>query len=445
MLEILKRFYHLVNKVIDALLALILFCCGLIYASLLCFFVKIKIVESADQILFVSSGKPIKPNKIPDEKYQAEWRKYMRDQFLSFNNTKAFVFYSSDEYPCVYKLTKGVCGMDIGALKVRFNLKKLFSVLNFWRDFFAIRKILKDHNLSKLVSYAPSDRMMLCGFLRFFLNIRLYAAVMGNSDLAWSEHEYNSHKFKKLILHIYEKVIAFFYFQKSDLVIAYNNHIGDYALCNGASPDKIRRTRIYPCITEFDEAKVIPKSKLEGFPKTKKCILMWSRFSYEKKIPHALKGAIEALKKDLNLGLCIIGYGPLETKIKEIVENSFVSDRISVVGFTPSYVLLSYIYHADIALIPLGGFSMLEACLLKKPIVCFDIEWHHELLTDGYSGYFADYADSEMISDKILEALSDPKEAKSRGQRAYERFRFLFDEEKIRKRNIDIFKRKNLG
>jgi glycosyltransferase involved in cell wall biosynthesis len=99
---------------------------------------------------------------------------------------------------------------------------------------------------------------------------------------------------------------------------------------------------------------------------------------------------------------------------------------------------MSYIYHSNVALIPLGGFSILEACLLKKPIVCFDIEWHHELLTDGYSGYFADYANSQQICEKLLEAVNDPIEANRRGQRAYEKYLLLFDKNKIQKREEQI-------
>ena len=168
---------------------------------------------------------------------------------------------------------------------------------------------------------------------------------------------------------------------------------------------------------------------------------MWSRFSYEKKIPFALKGAIYALEKDSELGLCVIGYGPMYGDIEKIINESQVKDRISILGFTPSFRLLSYIHHADVVLIPLGGFSMLEACLLKKPIICFDIEWHHELLTDEYSGYFADYPDSQMVCEKILEALSDPVEAKKRGERAHQRFKLLFNKEKIENREKVIFEK----
>ena len=82
---------------------------------------------------------------------------------------------------------------------------------------------------------------------------------------------------------------------------------------------------------------------------------------------------------------------------------------------------------------------MLEACLLKKPIVCFDIEWHHELLTDGYSGYFADYPNSKMICNRIIEALNDLNEAKIRGERAHERYKLLFNVDRIQAREKEIF------
>lgn len=412
----------------------------------LCFFYfKVKIVKKVkysddSPILFISSGKVILYPGFENKQYKKEWHFDIQKQFLSWNNSRAFVFFNRGKKG-VYKVTKNVIGIvSPHCFENSVFFKNTVLGINFWRDYLFISKLLKKHYISTIACYVPSDQLLLSAILKQFLHVKLYASVMGNSDLAWSEYPYQHKKIKKLLLQIYEKIIAFFFFQKTDLVLAYNNHIGDYALCNGAAPEKIRRTRIYPCIKHFDDTAVLPKEELKDFPKTKKVLIMWSRFSYEKKIPFALKGAIHALEKDQDLGLCMIGYGPLYEDIKDTINKSMVKDRVSLIGFIPSFLLLSYIYHSDVALIPLGGFSMLEACILKKPIVCFDIEWHHELLTDGYSGYFADYPNSRMICDKLLEAISNPEEAKVRGQRAYERFRFLFDEERILAREKQIFR-----
>jgi glycosyltransferase involved in cell wall biosynthesis len=442
MVRLIAKNLRLIIKSADYLFSLLCFFGGGIFFLISCSLYKKRTINSSDKIFFIASGIPIKKPMFSDKKYQEEWHQSLQKQFLSFGNAQTYVYYSSSDAPQEsYKLTKNVIAINAPAFKKRLGFTRTINTLSFWHDFVIIRQLLKRLCLSTVVCYAPSDRLLLCAFLKLFLGVKLYASVMGNADLAWSEHAYNNKKIKKLILYIYEKIIAFFFFQQADLVIAYNNHVGDYALCNGASPEKIRRTRIYPCITEFDEEKVIPKNELEGFPKAKRNIIMWSRFAYEKKIPFALKGAIQALEKNSDLGLCVIGYGPMYDDIKKIIDASTVRDRISLIGFTPSFRLLSYIYHADIALIPLGGFAMLEACLLKKPIVCFDIEWHHELLTDGYSGYFADYPDSSMVCEKILEALSEPDEAKIRGERAHQRFKLLFDTERISNREKIIFEK----
>lgn len=438
----LKRTIKLTIYIIDFICALIFDFLFLSIFAIRAFSQIKRSHQSVDNksILFLSSGAPIKRPEIDNKKYLNEWHQYFQKQFLSFGNKKAYVAYSFNRKQDVYLLSKGIIGINISQYPENVFLKKILHSLNFWRTYFVLEKLSKRLRISMIACYAPSDRLLLCAFLKLFLGVKLYASVMGNADLAWSEHSYNNKKIKKLILQIYEKIIAFFFFQQADLVIAYNNHIGDYALCNGASPEKIRRTRIYPCITEFDEKKVIPKNELEGFPEAKRNIIMWSRFSYEKKIPFALKGAIQALEKDSDLGLCVIGYGPMYDDIKKIIDASTVRDRISLIGFTPSFRLLSYIYHSDVALIPLGGFSMLEACLLKKPIVCFDVEWHHELLTDGYSGYFADYPNSAQIGEQILLAINNPDEAKKRGKRAYERYKLLFNTTRIAQREQQILK-----
>lgn len=424
---------------VDFLIASILFYLLLIILGVLSYCPRRKKNSfNSNTILFICSGKPIKPANFTDKKYQDEWHRYFQKQFLSFKNSKAYIYYSFVSPQEIYKITRNVIGINFPQFKARGVLQRTIKTLNFWRDYIFIKGLLKRHRIFAVACYAPSDRLLLGGILKQFLGIRLYASVMGSGDLVWSEHPYQHKKIKKLLLQIYEKIIAFFFFQKADLVIAYNNHCGDYALCNGAAPEKIRRTRIYPCIEYFDKNKVLKKEDLEGFPKTKKVVIMWSRLSYEKKIPFALEGAIDALEKDKDLGLCVIGYGPMYNDIKSIIDESRVKDRISLIGYTPSFRLLSYIYYSDVALIPLGGFSMLEACVLKKAIVCFDIEWHHELLTDGYSGYFADYPNKKQICEQILLALHNPMEAQKRGERAYKRYKLLFDKEKIYNRENQI-------
>lgn len=389
-------------------------------------------------ILFLSSGSPIKRNNIQDQQYQSEWNQYFQKQFLCFGNEKAYIFYSGLFVKEVYKLTNNVVAFTLPLKKSVFYFRKTISILNLFKEYFFLLSFIKSKGICTLCTYVPSDRLLLAALIKKINGLYLTAFVMGNSDLTWSEFPYDMNRLKLILVRAYEKAILFFFFSEADKVIAYNNHLGDYALSNGANLKKIRRTRIYPCITEFDAKAALKKTELKDFPQTKKVILMWSRLSYEKKIPFALEGAIKALKENKDYGLCVIGYGPLEEDIKKKIDNSGVKNRISLLGFVSSNVLLSYIYNADVALIPLGGFSLLEATLLKKPIVCFDIEWHHELLTDGYSAYFADYPNSEMIAEKLHEALENPEEARKRGVRANERYKILFNEDRIMQREKKI-------
>jgi len=432
----MKKIVNILHGIADSIL--FFFLCGLVPFILL-FYKKRKTYSKEKMaILFLASGKPIKPPSIEDKKYMKEWHEYFQKQFLRPGYQETFVYYAGEFESEVYQLTKNVKGVVQKLLDDQEIFKKTKRVINFLKCYFFVVNLIDNQNITAISAYAPSDQLFLAALLRIFKKIPLIIAVMGNGDLSRSEYPFKFGKMKKFILYVLEKVIAELAFHQADLVMAYNNHCGDFALCNGADAKKIRRTRIYPCVKPINKSHIISQNDLDKFPKTKKTIITWSRFSYEKKLPFALTGAFKALAADQDLGLCIIGYGPMAAEIEILVKDSGVTERIFMPGFIPSHQLMSYIFHSDVALIPLGGFALLEAAMLKKAIVCFDIEWHHELLTDGYSGYFADYPNSDQICAQILEAINDPIEAKKRGERAYKRYKLLFDEEKIYKREQQI-------
>lgn len=64
------------------------------------------------------------------------------------------------------------------------------------------------------------------------------------------------------------------------------------------------------------------------------------------------------------------------------------SDRDDVIflGWTHKTVVQALLRRAQIVLIPMSGFVLLEAASLGKPVITSNIEWHTEMVVDGETG-----------------------------------------------------------
>ena len=399
------------------------------------FFVRNKLDKSQNgKILFLASGKFIKYQGFKDPLFKNLWDISFQRQLILPNFNKCYVFYEDESLRECYKLTDNIVGIVYSFGEKHKFFKRTYVLYQTLIWFCFMHNLVKKINPEVIYTNAPGNNMVLSALLSIFYKIPLVVQVMGSYDLAsFSEDKLASDSLKNFILRNLNKAILAFFFRASSLVLAFNKYCAAFAIHNGAHPSKVRNTRIIPHFAHLDDAKeALQFSKNEiDYPKTERNIIIWSRLSIEKKLPYAIEGAIQALEANESLGLIIIGDGPLETQLKNMAAASKAKDRIYFPGFKTVNVLMSYVKFSDVALIPLGGYAMLEACILKKPIVCFDIEWHHELLTEGYSAYFADYPSNEQICEKILEAINNPEEAAKRSERAYEQYKILFDAKNI--------------
>ncbi len=70
---------------------------------------------------------------------------------------------------------------------------------------------------------------------------------------------------------------------------------------------------------------------------------------------------------------------------------------------------------------------LLEAAMLGIPIVCFDIEWHNEVITHGVSGYLADYPDIDHMAELIEDLVNDVEKGRRFAEAARLRVEAIFE------------------
>jgi glycosyltransferase involved in cell wall biosynthesis len=142
-----------------------------------------------------------------------------------------------------------------------------------------------------------------------------------------------------------------------------------------------------------------------------------------------------------------VGDGVLREAIKlEALEKGII-DRIIFTGQVKEELLPHLIRLMDVLVHPSlrEGLPKVipEAYLLKKPVVCFDIDGVNEVVVNNKTGYILPPKDTEKLYQAIEILLSNPAKAKEMGERGHLMAKDLFDSRKL-PQNVDILYNKLL-
>jgi len=153
-------------------------------------------------------------------------------------------------------------------------------------------------------------------------------------------------------------------------------------------------------------------------------IIFAGRLYYLKGITFLIQ-AFERLVPDYpNLKLNIFGTGPMKNKIRALILNRGLKDKIFLRGQVDRTRLMQEILEADIAVFPslreAQPVSVLEAMAFEKPVVVFDFPFAREIVKGQYTGLLARPEDSKDLAAKIRALLSDEKLRERTGRSAYE-------------------------
>ena len=131
--------------------------------------------------------------------------------------------------------------------------------------------------------------------------------------------------------------------------------------------------------------------------------LYFGRLSGEK----GIRTLIEAFgRAQVEEKLYIVGSGPEESALRELVKRLGMEDRILFLGFKTGSELKEIIANALCVCLPSewyenGPYSILEAQALGRPAIVSDYGGLPELVEDGRTGYIAKAGDVSDLAEKI--------------------------------------------
>ncbi len=285
---------------------------------------------------------------------------------------------------------------------------------------------------------SPSAMVPRAQLVQLLTGCRLTTQVRGNVDLltySLGAYFYCRIRSRWLLPRMFagavHRLIAEGFYRRCDLVVGYNVNNLQSAISNGADPSKSRLARIAIDRTILD-APIATRDALPGFPQTGRVVLLWSRLGPEKYVREALEAFIDLAATQADVTFVVIGDGPLRESLEARARAAGLAARALFLGFRDRAFIRSAAAFSDVALVPYGGSSLVEAILLDLPVVAFDIEWHAEIVRPGETGFLADFPDSKHMAMQLRAALDAPAEAQRMARACRVVADSMFDPDRVR-------------
>lgn len=154
-----------------------------------------------------------------------------------------------------------------------------------------------------------------------------------------------------------------------------------------------------------------------------------ARLSYQKGQEDFIPLAKNLIEKNINFKIIIGGIGELESKLKKLIQTNGLSDYIELKGFIDNPK--DFLSCIDIFAFPSRwegfGFSLIEAKLMKKPIVAYETSSNPEIVRNNIDGYLAEPFNISDFNHKILQLINNPKQRQEMGENGFNDTLIRFD------------------
>src|SRR3989339_98927 len=214
------------------------------------------------------------------------------------------------------------------------------------------------------------------------------------------------------------KALERFVLSRTPVVMPIREHLAKYAVSSGASPSSIRVIPHGIDMAPFLEGERNSARKDLGLPQDLKIISFVGRLSRENFILDLIPIAEEVLAGNKDILFTVVGSGPLEKEFIDSIAVHGLGGIFKLYGFQPREKVAKFRISCDISLCLMGGYSLIESAAAARPIVSYDLEWHHEIVENDLTGFLIKQGDVKQAADSITRLLQNKNKAEQMGRNA---------------------------
>jgi len=293
---------------------------------------------------------------------------------------------------------------NINVYRVGFGLGKIDKLI------FPILGFLKALKLSRNIDYSLIWSIMAsyAGFAALFFKVK-YKKIPFLLTLQEGDDE-------KDIL----DRIGFFYFlwrkifERADLIQVISNYLADFAKRHGAQRDIVvipNGVDLELFSKEIDEKELLKLKEELGIQRNDFVIITVSRLVKKNGIEDLILAVSNYKLHNINYKLLILGIGELEIKLKKLVKDLKIEDKIKFIGFIdyknlPKYLKISNLFIRPSLSEGLGN-AFLEAMAAGIPIIGTPVGGIPDFLIDRETGLFCKIQNPDDLAEKILIIYKD--------------------------------------
>lgn len=304
-------------------------------------------------------------------------------------------------------------------------LKPLYGILFTISIILTFRKIRKDFNPDVIHAHTSYPD----GFA---------ASILGRlikKPVVITEH---TGPFEMLLRYFFERWQTHYALKNCNSIIAVSTFLKKRILKEGIEEDKIS---------------VIPNGfnplnyNLSMNKSTHKNRILFVGFLVEVKGLGYLLDAVKIIReRNKDIKLEIVGVGPLEKSLKEIVGKLGIEENVTFHGFRPREEIAGFINETDIVVLPsvyeTFGIVLIEAMATGRPVVATRCGGPEDIVTEE-TGILVPPRDSVALANAIMSVFNEYEKYNPQRISAIARERFSFDV--ANKKIIEVYKRVCVG
>jgi glycosyltransferase involved in cell wall biosynthesis len=213
-------------------------------------------------------------------------------------------------------------------------------------------------------------------------------------------------------------------YRNADLIIALSPHMAECAIRGGAKTDTVHivPNGIDPLDIGIDTKEVfahINNKERNNFIK----LLFTGRLSVEKGVDVLIRACEILFERGVRFELSIIGGGPLETNILNLVQKATLSDHVKFLDKVQRHSLGNYYRNADVLCVPsiseAQGIVVLEALVSGTPVIGSDVGGIPFMIKNGGNGILVPSQNPTALADAIETLYREPEKLAKLSKNAF--------------------------